>query len=68
MGALRAKAGQMGFRRRTGVHLEGILALEGHRRGAAGTGRFDMECEHGGGNLEVLAVADRPCQKHDHGI
>ena len=58
----------MGFRQRMGVLPEGILALEGHRRGSAGTWRFNMECEHGGRNLEVVPVADRPCQRHDHGI
>ena len=68
MGALWAKAGLMGFRRHMGVLLEGTRALGGHRRGAAGTWRFNTECEHGGGKLEVVAVVDRPCQRHDHGI
>lgn len=48
----------MEFQRRMGVRLEGILALEGHRCGTAGTQRFNMGCEHGEGNLEVVAVAD----------
>jgi hypothetical protein len=55
----------MEFQRRMGVRLEGILALGGHRRGTAGIRRFNMGCEHGEG---IVAVTDRPCQRHDHGI